>query len=63
MAQAKSLADLQKNDVSKMTRDEYIKSAEKIEFKSVQDGSERLERRCERFRGEPNDDAILRRCE
>ncbi len=39
MAQAKALADLQKNDVTKMRRDEYIKAAEKIEFKSIQDAA------------------------
>jgi hypothetical protein len=39
MAQAKALADLQKDDVKKLTRDQYIRAAERIEFKSLQDGA------------------------
>jgi hypothetical protein len=39
MAQAKALADLQRNEITKMTRHEYIEAAEKTEFQSMQDGA------------------------
>jgi hypothetical protein len=37
VARAKELTDLQTNGVTKMTRDEYIKANERLEFQSVQD--------------------------